>query len=321
MKIKHLYLLIPALALLALQGCEDDDLERKPDLVESPNFRVIPDPENNFIDFDNISSSAYNLFIFSENSNIDTAYFLIDYVNLAGEVLVSDMVAAPILGEELENNRNGLQVGYDAATLAALVAANAEPGSELASWTAADIQSGDQFVFKSFVVMEDGRSYPNTVDLGDLGEYDNIPQGDANSFTQQVVCYVACPSDPAAFVGTYTSEIVASGGNFGPIFDGTPPTTVTITQSGPEPFRYTLSDVSSEAYAPFGGTAYPGDIYDVCQSPVIISTSTFGTTIDNSGPGQENSFTFDGNGILQEMTLHYLETNNGIFWEIRYTRQ
>ena len=120
--------------------------------------------------------------------------------------------------------------------------------------------------------------------------------------------FVGCPSDPLLFEGEYTSVITA--GNY---FGGQTNDDVTIAFKGPEPFRYVISDISALAYVPFGGTAYPGDMYDICGVPQMLPTNTFGVTTDTGGGSWDPV-----NGVL---ILNVFESNNGLSWTIEFTRK
>ncbi|MEM1405723.1 MAG: hypothetical protein AAGG59_03030 [Bacteroidota bacterium] len=169
--------------------------------------------------------------------------------------------------------------------------------------TAEDLGPSDMFTLSFNVVMTDGREF------GPANTAAAICGTAGSNGTCTINIPAICPSNVEEFEGSYSSEITASsfGGFIGSTND------VTITFSGPEPFRYTISDISALAYAPFGGVAYPGDIFDICGVPQMQPTSTFGRTTDTGGG------TWDPvNGVL---TLNVFESNNSISWTIVFTKK
>mgnify|MGYP001796556791 CR=1 FL=1 len=169
--------------------------------------------------------------------------------------------------------------------------------------TTDDLGPSDVFTLSFNVVMTDGREF------GPANTAAAICGTAGSNGTCTINVPVICPSNTEEFVGSYSSEITAS--NFAGFIGNT--NDVTITFSGPEPFRYTISDISALSYAPFGGTEYPGDIFDICGVPQMQPTTTFGQTTDIGGG------TWDPvNGVL---TLNVFEAFNGLSWTIVFTKK
>jgi hypothetical protein len=173
---------------------------------------------------------------------------------------------------------------------------------------------GDSFTLLNYTTLTNGITYPSPTVNGNTNVTPNVNNATATtSFTSNITVFVGCPSDQSDFVGTYSAEITACSGAFGPIFLGNSVEGVTITFAGPEPFRYLISDITAESYVAFGGTAYPGNFYDICGDPAMLPAATFGVTVDTGG------------GIWDPdagtLTLNVHETNNDIFWTIVFTKE
>ena len=74
-----------------------------------------------------------------------------------------------------------------------------------------------------------------------------------------------------------------------------------------------MSDISAASYVGFGGSEYPGDIFDICGVPKAQNVNTFGLTVDTGGGTRDPD-----TGVI---TLNYLETGNNISWTIVFTPQ
>lgn len=298
------YLLIIFLATFFLASCDDDgtdpfDIAVFPEL-ENGGFVRFPDGErpalieldgenNSFTDINvedaNGNVVSYTLDVRATLASMDSTYLLEDYVTVTSLPATIRIDAAEIAA--------GIGLPYDSLSL------------------------GDVFVFNGTAVTEDGRTYSGSIptfdpETGEVGggntENQLLTNPASYNSALNFTLYAACPSDTEAFVGEYTSEIVAS--TFGG-FVGSTNDNVTITFPGEEPFRYTISDISSRAYVPFGGGEYRGDFFDICGTPIPQTTTTFGTTI----PDGESTYD-PATGVI---TLRYFETNNNIGWTVVFT--
>ncbi len=292
--LKYIILGILAMPLLS---CEDEDSQRIPldDLVGGPNFRMTVDPEFGFLNFEELSTTFLRYDLFSNGVGIDSVGVQMIYVS--GGVNIDTAVIRSYSGSELAQGPI-LDVDITAVEL-----------MESMGLTTDDISGGDSFVFTNYVTMTDGRVYPSVTVNGNINVTpDLVAAAGTQSFTSGFTAYAGCPSDPMDFEGNYSAVITAS--NYGG-FIGSSNDDVDITFVGPEPFRYQISDVSALAYVPFGGEAYPGDFYDICGSPLGLTTSTFGSTSDTGGGTWDND-----NKVL---TLNYFESFNGLSWTVVYT--
>ena len=300
---KNIYkLLLTGVMGLFLFACEDEETLRIPqDFGKGPNVRIIVDPDFSFIDFNDLSSAKLRYDLYSESKNLETievrAFYSSGGVN-------SDTVTMKTYTQADINAANGVIKGEE-ITAQALADALEVPGG------LGGLQGGDSFTFLNRTTLDNGAVYPSTTVGGNSNVTPNITNSSATtSFTTSFTLFVGCPSDQAEFVGTYSSVITAS--NFGG-FIGSTNDEVTITFKGPEPFRYEISDISSLAYVPFGGEAYPGDIYDICGSPQMLPTNTFGATVDTGGG------TWDPN--TGTLTLNLFESFNGLTWTVVLTKK
>jgi hypothetical protein len=288
--------------LLGFVACEDDDTLRIPkEFEKGPNVRIQLDPDFSFIDFDDLENAKVRFTIYSESANLDLVELRAFYTAVDGSI--SDTATVASYTQADFDVANGIIT--DEVTAQEIVnAIGLENGL-------GSLQGGDSFTFLNRTRLQNGTVYPSNTVNGNSNVTPNIQNAAATtSFTSSFITFVGCPSDVEAFVGTYTSEIIAS--NFAG-FVGSTNDEVTIRFIGPEPFRYEVSDISSLAYVPFGGSAYPGDIYDICGNPQMLTTNTFGTTVDEGGG------TWDPN--TGTLTLNLFETFNGLTWTVVFTKQ
>ncbi len=301
---KNILKYISVLAFIfVFNSCVDENEVRIPSLDnKGPNVRVVIDQDFGFIDFENLSESKAKFDLYSISTNLNMVELRIFMTTASGN---SDTVTMRTY-TQAEFTSAGGEIRNEEITVQEMVDA---VGVNLG-----DVVGGDNFTLLNRTTMADGSVYPSQTVNGNSNVTPNIAAATATtSFFTQYVYFVGCPSNQPDFVGEYTSEITTSGGNFGPVFDGATNDDVTIAWIGPEPFRYVISDISALAYVGFGGTAYPGDFYDICGVPQMLPTSTFGTTIDTGGG------TWDlANGVL---TLNVIEQNNGITWTIVFTKK
>ena len=283
--------------MIALNSCEDESQVRFPSFEnKGPNVRVEIDPEFGFINFENLTAFKAKYDLFSESTNLDVVELRV-FMTSGGvntdTVTMRTYTQAEIsaAGGVVLNEEIPLQEIVDALGVAL-----------------GDIVGGDNFTLLNRTTMANGIVYPTVTVAGNSNVTPNIQAATATtSFFSQYIYFVGCPSDPLDFEGEYASLITA--GNY---FGGQT-NDVTISFKGPEPFRYVISDISALAYAPFGGTAYPGDIYDICGVPQMLPTNTFGNTVDTGGG------TWDPvNGVL---VLNVFEQFNGLSWTIEFTRK
>jgi len=285
----------------AFLSCEDESTQRIPtdDLEKGPNVRISLDQDFLFINFGDLSTAKAKFDVFSESTNLELVEIRAFHTSVNGTI--SDTVTMKSYTQSDFNSSGGV-FRNEEITVQSLVDAFELPGG------LNDIQGGDSFTFMNRTTMTNGTVYPSETVNGNSNVNPNILNASGTtSFTSGWTLYVGCASDVVEFEGEYTSEIVAGNYFTGETND------VTISFKGPEPFRYTISDISAKAYVPFGGTEYPGDFYDICGSPLALVTNTFGATSDTGGG------TWDPvNGVL---TLNYFESFNGLSWTIVFTKK
>jgi len=293
------YITVIAL-MVSFYACEDPDSIRIPNLDnKGPNVRVVIDPDFGFIDFENLGSAKAKFDVFSISTNLEMVELRV-FMTSGG--VNTDTVTMKTY-TQAEITAAGGVILDEEITVQEMVDAIGVPGGLGA------IIGGDNFTLLNRTTMADGTVYPSITVAGNSNVTPNIVAATATtSFFSNYVYFVGCPSDPLLFEGEYTSVITA--GNY---FGGQTNDDVTIAFKGPEPFRYVISDISALAYVPFGGTAYPGDMYDICGVPQMLPTNTFGNTVDTGGG------TWDPvNGVL---VLNVFEQFNGLSWTIEFTRK
>ncbi|RLD21857.1 MAG: hypothetical protein DRI71_08295 [Bacteroidetes bacterium] len=293
------YITVIAL-MVSFYACEDPDSIRIPNLDnKGPNVRVAIDPDFGFFDFENLGSAKAKYDLFSISTNLEMVELRIFMTS--GGVNTDTVTMRSYTQAEI--TAAGGVVLDEEITVQEMVDAIGVPGGLGA------IIGGDNFTLLNRTTMADGTVYPSITVDGNSNVTPNIVAATATtSFFSNYVYFVGCPSDPLLFEGEYTSVITA--GNY---FGGQTNDDVTIAFKGPEPFRYVISDISALAYVPFGGTAYPGDMYDICGAPQMLPTNTFGVTTDTGGGSWDPV-----NGIL---ILNVFESNNGLSWTIEFTRK
>lgn len=286
--------------VFVLNSCRDEETIRIPSLDnKGPNVRVVIDQAFGFIDFENLSGSKAKYDLYSISTNLDIVELRI--VMTSGGVNTDTVTMRTYTQAEIASA--GGQILDEEITVQEMV--------DALGLTFADIAGGDNFTLLNRTTMADGAVYPQNTVEGNSNVTPNITASSGTtSFFSAYVYFVGCPSDPLSFEGDYTSEILA-GNYFGPGWSTND--NVTIAFKGPEPFRYVISDISALAYVPFGGTAYPGDMYDICGVPQMLPTNTFGNTVDTGGGSWDPV-----NGVL---ILNVFEQFNGLTWTIQFTRK
>ena len=293
------YITIIAL-MVSFNACEDADSIRFPSFEnKGPNVRVAIDPDFGFFDLENLGTAKAKYDLFSVSTNMELVELRV--VMTSGGVNTDTVTIRSYTQAEISSA--GGVILDEEITVQEMVDAIGVVGGIGA------IIGGDNFTLINRTTMANGTVYPSITVDGNSNVTPNLVAATATtSFFSNYVYFVGCASDPVAFEGEYTSEITA--GNY---FTGEINDDVTIAFKGPEPFRYVISDISALAYVPFGGGAYPGDIYDICGVPQMLPTNTFGVTTDTGGGSWDPV-----NGIL---TLNVFESNNGLSWTIVFTRK
>ncbi len=150
-----------------------------------------------------------------------------------------------------------------------------------------DFTAGDVLTFYNVVTMNDGRIYPDTamrrvntdnngLNIDNTGFY----LGTTSSFSPGFNAYIACPSDPSIWEGTYTASLYRFDGGFGfcSFFDCDVEETAKITSEFTtfEPFKYRTTTHDVGLWASWDPTVgiRPGFFYDLCGEPRLLPSST-----------------------------------------------
>lgn len=288
MNYKHKLFGVFTLAMtLFLGSCVDEDKDRFPEFLDGVNMRVIVDADNSFLNFQDLSNAKFAFDAYSSNKDLNKVEFLLTYVTID-----STYAEFPALTFSQSDFATGkLRKELTAADMAALVGK-----------TAAQLQGGDLFNFRTQVTLNDGRVYPTLVldDVtigGTVRDFNNIDGGITNnpafaSFTSRFSTFVGCPSNIAGTYTTVTTGTSTDGCCPDPV---TVNSTVTFTRTGPTTYRVTnFSAGMYDAWycAPYdlcNGNTFNGlgsTMLDVCGN-VTWTAGYWGSrgtgTIDGSG--------------------------------------
>lgn len=257
----------------AFISCEDKDEIRVPEVEKGPNVRLRVDPEFSFINFDDLNSAKLKFDLFSESKNLHRVDITARYYSLTEDSTYKDVVVKSYTQADI-NNANGVILNQEITAQELVTALNLPEGLN-------NLSGGDRFQMINFVTMENGTVYPDTTLSGNLNIEAGIIQGTSTSYTVTFNAFVGCPSPQSDIVGTYTAEIVTENTAGGPPF-GLPNTSsreVTVSFSGPEPFRYTVSSHDAGWWARPDVTATeggPADFFDICGQIITQPIASFG---------------------------------------------
>ncbi len=249
-KHKLLYLFTVAMALM-LGSCRDEDKIRFPDFQDGVNMRVIVDPDNSFLNFQDLSNARFVFDAYSSNKDLAKVEFLLTYVAADGTTMPE---FPAITLSQSDFSTGSIHREFTAADMAGLVGK-----------TAAELQGGDLFNFVTKVTLNDGRVYPTLIldDVtigGTVRDFTNVDAGINNntafaSFTSRFSTFVGCPSNIA---GTYSTVTVATSTDDCCPDPITVNSSVTFTRTGPTTYRVT--NFSAGAY-----DAWYCVPYDLCN--------------------------------------------------------
>lgn len=224
------------------------------------NARVITAyADNSFVNLADIANAAVKFDIYSKNSDLLKLEYSVSMTKFS-----TGQTSAPVLMKTV----NGSDFSGGKATVT-ITAADMATALGLPGGTA-DIAGGDAFNYTTKAYMTDGRTF----DASNIAP--SIAQSGTSSFTSKFVFFAGCPSDQSKITGAYVSTVDYNDA-------GEPtgvPHDVTITFQGPEPFRYHVTDHTGLLYAPYGGKAYPADFYDICGTPILLPTVSFGSVVN-----------------------------------------
>lgn len=227
-KLRYVFTLAVA---LFLGSCVDEDKDRFPEFLDGVNMRVQVDPDNSFLNFQDLSNSKFVFDIYSSNKDLDKVEFLLTYVTI--DSTYAEFPAITLGQSDFATGK--VHKEFTAADMAGFVGK-----------TAAQLQGGDLFNFRTRVTLNDGRVYPFVVleDVevgGTVRDFNNIDGGIVNnpafaSFTSRFSTFVGCPSNLAGTYTTVTTGTSTDGCCPDPV---TVNSSVTFTRTGPTTYRVT----------------------------------------------------------------------------------
>jgi len=302
-----LYKFLPvALFFGIVLSCKQEDNKPAGILYGVDARAVFAYPDNTYINFADIANAAVKFDLYTHSPDIAKIEYSASYTNFASGTTTAKAIVLTVTGSQFQNGKVlGLTIkATDIATALNL------PGGT------AGLAGGDSFNFTTKAYLKDGRTY----DASNLAP--SIGASTTSSFTSFFGAFVGCPSDQVAIAGTYTA--------YDDYNDGGEPTgvphTVTITFVGPQPFRYHVTDHTGQLYVPYGGTSYPADFFDICGTPILLNTVSFGQVVNyvptpaDIAAGFETPLidTSTPNTVIQ-FTWH--ETFNDIKASMRFVKQ
>ena len=299
---KHLYKICLLLLMMSsFIACRDEDEVRFPDLMEGVNLRVVPDPNNAFIDFTNLDNSVFAFDIYSVNKNLDKVEFVVSYYDISEDSTYDEVVSATLSQSDFNNTTPRIE--FTADDLASLF--NLPGGAQ-------DLGGADLFNFRTVVTLDDGRVFDAS------NSAPSITAGAYASFTAFFQTFVGGCESNLDFSGTWTG--VTDAWPSGPSFSNT---NVTIMPIEGRPGFYNISDISGAGY--FGCCAsvgfnenQPVQIEDICGTLFIRSSNGSQVAITTSAANGAGPGTYDG--ISDTFTMPWYDTSNGFATSTTFTR-
>jgi hypothetical protein len=234
-----LYTSMLFLSAAVLMGCEDEDAVRVPELREGASLRVVfPDPLLSFFNFEDPSQSRVQFDLYTQNNNIDSVNIYATYTDASAGVVYPVTPKGQEQKRQLIKTYRQSDFGSDGSVQDAAITLSEV--AEAFGLSLADVEGADVVNFFNEVVLTDGRTFPEEIELPDGYESNTLTPDIAgrgvqtSSFNAGFTAYVACPLPAGYATGRYSIEQV--GGPSDPFF-GNPyrfaPMQVTITQTSP----------------------------------------------------------------------------------------
>lgn len=289
------------ISTLSFLSCREDEEIRFPDLLEGANLRVVPDPNNSFIDFTDLENSAYAFDVYSINTNLEKVEFLVSYYDISEDSNYTEVVAETLTQADFENAQP--RVEFSAEDLATMF--NLPGGAE-------DLGGADLFNFRTVVTLTDGRKFEAA------NSAPSITAGTNASFTAIFQTFVGGCESNLDFSGTWTG--VTPAGPFGPSFSNP---SVEIKPIEGKPGFYSISDISGGGY--FGCCASSGfnlnqpvQIEDICGTLFIRTSTGSQVAITTSAANGAGPGSFDG--VSDSFVMPWYDSSNGFAAITTFTR-
>jgi hypothetical protein len=191
---KHiLFLFFFCTLVLGMFSCEDQGELGLDESDKGFNLRVVPDKGS----FDiSAGDPAINLTMYSDTKTIDKVTILVELAQFGSDGPTSRAVLKEIPGNVFSNSSSST-VSIKLSEFASAVGFSVD-----------ELAGGDIFNIYNQVSMNDGRVYPNTIQLGD-NQFSNVENSfftsaGSTSFTGTIAFPVLCPFIPSEAAGTYT---------------------------------------------------------------------------------------------------------------------
>jgi hypothetical protein len=174
-------------------SCEDQEKLGLEESDKAFNLRVVPDKGS----FDiSAGDPSINFTMYSDTKTIDKVTILVELAQFGSDGPTSRAVLKEIPGNVFSNSSSST-VSIKLSEFASAV-----------GFTVDELAGGDIFNIYNQVSMNDGRVYPDTIQLGD-NEFVNVENSfftaaGSTSFTGTIAFPVLCPFVPSEAAGTYT---------------------------------------------------------------------------------------------------------------------
>lgn len=267
------------LSVAVLFGCEDEDAVRVPELREGASLRVVfPDPLLSFFNFEDPAQSRVQFDLYTQNNNIDSVNIYATYTDASSGVVYPVKEQGQPQKRQLIKTYRQSDFGSDGSIQDAAITLSEV--AEAFGLTLADVEGADVVNFFHEVVLTDGRTFPEAIELPDGFESNTITPDiegrgiQTSSFNAGFTAYVACPLPAGYATGLYRIEQIAgapdpfsgAAGRFAPM-------QVNITQTSPIGRRF------SPTYYGFEGRTFNFNL--VCGDVIVPKT---GAGLSCGGP-------------------------------------
>lgn len=189
---KYFYKAIPALFMVAFLSCTSDNEFGNEQSTKGLNFRMVPDKQS----FDLAAGDpALTFTMYTENNDIDFVTVDVELLFFANDSLSERRFVTEIDGSSLSNDGNSK------------VSLSLSDFTSALGLSNSDLNGGDIFTIYNVVTLQDGRSYPDSITLGEQ-KFVNVENGlitasATTSLTTNLTFPVLCPFIIAEAEGTY----------------------------------------------------------------------------------------------------------------------
>lgn len=201
MKMNHKYItsLLFGLAVV-FAACEDEDAVRVPDLQTGATLRLQFNGPT-YLDMENRETATLDFDLFTVNNDISEVNLYMTYVDFEEDSTYETRIY-----------RNYSQGDFDAEGAIRNVTIGIDDIASLYGIPSERVTGGDQVLIATEMILEDGRVYPNDVELPDGSTSTNTPDvvnASTSSFNIGFQAFAACNVPSSYAVGRYNLEQIS----------------------------------------------------------------------------------------------------------------